>query len=585
MAYDGIVTRAIVKELNDKVLEGKINKIYQPEDNKVTFDIYSKGKNFQLLLSADPSSPRVQLFEEKFQNPPSPPTFCMVLRKHLDGGRINRIEQDKMDRIITIDILTLNELAIPITNRLIIEIMGRHSNIILVNLETNKIIDSIKKVDLTISRERQILPGLDYISPPDMGKANPLNLNKEVFLEKITGEDKDLAMANFFHRNFLGLSPIIGKEICLRTNIDFNMKIKDINEETLSSIYRSFKLLMEEIKEHKYNFNLIKNKDKYKDFHVLDLDVYEDFEKETFKDLSNMLESYYEKNHKFDNLRQKSQSLKKLVENKIDTAHSKLKKQYNEFSESKDRDKYKVYADLISAYSHEIGRGQEEVSLKNFYCPDMSEIKVPLDIKLSPHENAQKYYKKYSKLKTANKLLERQIPKTRAEIDYLDNVLISIENSSDLDNLEDIKDELSDLGYIKKSKRRKTRRKSEPYHFINEEGYNIYVGKNNRQNDELTLKFANKDDIWLHVQAMPGSHVIIRNDRNEISQKVLEDAANLAAYFSKARQSNNVAVDYTERKNVTKAKGAKLGMVIYDNFETIFVKPSLENIKKLKRIK
>lgn len=587
MSLDGIVTRAIVHELKTTLLGGKISKIYQHEKDELSINIYSNGQNYRLLISANASSPRIHLSNESLLNPSAPPMFCMLLRKHLTRGTILNIEQFHTDRVIFIDISSIDELGQLAEKRLVIEIMGRHSNVILIDKESGIIIDSIKRITHEISRIRQVLPGLKYKYPNTGDKLDPLSLNKESFYQLIENNKKNTKIHRFFYMNYIGLGPLIGKEICFLSNLEIDRPIGSLISEEKKALFDSFISMIDIIKES--NFQPILIEDDYSDnfiaFYAMNINQFGNTNKIYLDSMSKVLDKYYTNNNKLDRISQKSQSIKKSIQTKLDRSLNKLSKQKNELLESRDREKYKVYADLISANIHRIDKGVNQVELENFYTETMERIKIPLNKKLSPPRNAQRYYKRYSKLKNAHSLLLRQIPGTKNEIEYLDNVLNSIENCTEPLELDEIKEELIEEGYLKGriKKRKKKKALSKPRHYISSDDFDIYVGKNNRQNDYLTLKFAHKEDLWLHAQNMPGSHVIIKNKNNEISNISLKEAALLAAYYSKGKNSANVPIDYTKKKNVKKPRNAKTGMVIYENFNTIFVTPDQKQIKSIKK--
>ena len=588
MSLDGIVVNSIVEELNKKLLGGRIDKIYQQEKDEILINIYNKGINHKLIISSSSNNPRIHLTDHKKPNPSNPPMFCMLLRKHLSGGIILNISQFSMDRIIFIDISSLDELGRTSEKRLIVEIMGRHSNIILIDKSSLKIIDSIKRVPQEISRVRQILPGLKYAYPPSDNKINPLEFNEKEFYELFENVNANTPIFKFFYTNYMGLSPLIGKEICFNSDIDIKRPIGSLNTIEKEMLFNSFLEIINKIKKKDYNPVLIKDNysNNYLAFHALDIQQFGNQNKLYTDSISSTLNKYYYINDMIDRVNQKAQAMAKSIQTKLERSQNKLAKQKQELLEAKDREKYKIYADLLSANLYNIEKGVSEVLVENFYTENMEKIKIPLDPKYTPAQNVQKYYKKYSKLKNAHTLLSKQILETREEIDYLENVLNSIENCTEVIELDEIKEELIKEGYLKKNKKdkKKTIVKTKPHHYISSEGINIYVGKNNRQNDKLTLKFAHKEDIWLHIQKMPGSHVIIKKENQNISDATLEEAAILAAFYSKARNSTNVPVDYTEKKNVRKPKNAKTGMVIYENFNTIFVNPSKEKIQSIKKV-
>lgn len=588
MSLDGIVTRAIVNELKTTILGGKIHKIYQHEKDEISINIYNKGKNNRLIISASANNPRIHLTNQPMSNPATPPMFCMLLRKHLTRGTVLNIDQFHTDRVIFIDISSIDELGQPTKKRLIIEIMGRHSNIILIDQKSGNIIDSIKRITYEISRIRQVLPGIKYEYPKMDDKLNPLYLNKEEFYKLLEKNNKSTKIHRFFYMNYLGLGPLIGKEICFLSDVDIDRPVGSLSIKEKESLFKSFISMINIIKENDFKPILIKDNygANFIAFYAIDINQFGHNNKLYLDSISEVLDKYYTKNDKLDRVSQKSKAIKKSIQTKLDRSLKKLSKQKHELLESKNREKYKIYADLISANIHKIERGVDEVELENFYTETMEKIKIPIDRKLSPPLNAQKYYKKYSKLKNAHFLLLKQIPDTKDEIEYLENVLNSIDHCTEPIELDEIKEELIKEGYLKGriKKRKKKETISKPYHYLSSDGFDIYVGKNNRQNDYLTLKFAHREDLWLHVQNMPGSHVIIKHKNNGISDISLEEAAILAAYYSKGKNSTNVPVDYTERKNVKKPRNAKTGMVIYENFNTIFVTPNQKQIQKMKKV-
>ena len=589
MAFDGIVTRSIVSELNNNIVGGRIDRVYQPEKDEIVIQIRSKGNNYKFLISASNNNPRFHLTDQNKKNPMEPPMFCMILRKYLIGSTILNIEQFLMDRIVFLDIASRDELGIDSEKRIVLEIMGRHSNIIIIDKETNKIIDSITRVSEDMSRVRQVFPGLKYNLPPLQDKDNPLDTNKERFLELIDAEKNSTQIFRFFYFNYHGLSPLISREFCYQADLDSRKKISELTNDEINILYKSFKESMARVQNNDFSPNIILNEqeDNILAFHALPIKQYEKVNGviDKYDSISDLLDNYFYEKDLLDRIGQKAQSLRRTTKIHLDRAINKLKYQRLEYKESLDREKYKIYADLISANIHRIKTGSKEVKVQNFYDEDLEMITIPLDEKLSAPINAQRYYKKYSKLKSASSLLRRQIPRTKDEILYLENIMIGIENSSDVENLDETREELIKEGYIKGKVNDKKQRniKSRPHHYISSDGMSIFVGKNNRQNDNLTFKTSHREDIWLHVQKMPGSHVVIRNAGKSVSEKTLEEAAVLAAFYSSARESNNVPVDYTERKNVRKPRGAKAGLAIYEDFNTIFVTPNRKTINNLKK--
>lgn len=587
MAFDGIVTKSVVDELNKKIVGGRVNQVYQPETDEIYINIYNKGENYKLLLSASSNNPRFHLTDVDKKNPLEPPMFCMVLRKYLNGSTINSIEQYDMDRVVFFNISSRDELGFDSEKVLTIEIMGRHSNIIIFDKESKVILDSIKRVSMDMSRVRQIYPGIKYDLPPKQDKVNPLNLDKKEFLNLLNNTNENTEIYKFLYQNYLGLSPLISHEIIYRAEFKPNLKCKDLNNDNIDKLYDSFYALIEDIKNKNYFPNLIIKNNRFKAFHCMELNKFNNCESKEFENVSNLLDYYFYNRDKFTRFNQKFQSLRKIVLNNLDRNKNKLNKQNREFGKSKNRDICKIYGDLISANIHRMDRGIKSIEVENFYDENMELIEIPLSKKKTPAENAQYYYKKYSKLKNANKLLKKQIPNTKNEIKYLESILVSIDNSTNIDELKEIEEELIEEKYIKvsKNKKRKKNKVSEPYKFISKDGFTILVGKNNRQNDKVTFRLSSRNDIWLHVQNMPGSHVIIKNNGQNVPKTTLIEAALLAGYYSKGRNSNNLPIDYTERKHVRKIPGAKAGMVTYDNFETIIVDPDKNSILNIKEDK
>ncbi len=591
MSFDGIVTKSLVTELNNILIGGRVDKIFQQEKDEILINVRSKGVNQRLLISASSNNARIYLTDSTKKNPESPPMFCMLLRKHLAGGTILNIEQYNMDRIIFIDISSLDELGQSSEKRLVIELMGKHSNIMLMDKASLKIIDSIKRVTEDMSRVRQILPGLIYEYPPTNNKINPLESTLIQFNEFIKSEKESTPIFKFFYFNYLGLSPLISREICFNADVDPKSSIDSLRKDELSRLYICFMSVVHNALNNNFTPFYI-NKKETNDilvFYALELNQYDSKDKIYIQSISSLLDTVYKRKDIGDRIGQRSHSIRKSIGVKLERSINKLEKQEQELTNSIDREIYKIYADLISANMHNIKTGTEEIQVENFYDENLSLISIPLDKKISPAFNAQKYYKKYSKLKTANTLLLKEIPETKNEIIYLENVLLSIENSTEINELNEIKEELVEEGYIKDfNKNRKKKKKQEalskPHEYISNDGYSIYVGKNNKQNDYLTLKFAHKEDMFLHVYNMPGSHVIIKNKDDVIPNTTIEEAAILAAHFSSGKNGSHIPVAYTERKNVKKPKGAKTGMVIFNNYKTMTITPTEELVNGIKKV-
>lgn len=571
MAFDGIVTRAVVKELKDQLTGLRVDKIYQVEKDEINLH-FRKNK---LLISSSGNNPGIYLTQETKENPKVPPIFTMVLRKHLAGATLEDIVQFGNDRVIRLVFDAWNDFSERVEKSLIVEIMGRHSNIILVD-QNDIIIDSIKRVSESMSRVRQVLPHLPYEYIKNTNKLDPLEATKEEIREKIFQGEGNRSIENIVFQIFTGFSKNMGSEIAVRANIDPGRPYSSLESEEKENLLTSSLKLLEEIKNYKFYPRLYLDKEKILDFHVLNLENFRGLDFKEFQTPSELLDTVYQKRDRDDRLRQKSSSLRKIVNTRLSKDKSKMSNLMKELYEAENREKYRIYGDILSANLHLVKPGQKEISLQNFYSEGPEEILIPLDEKISAPLNAQKFYKKYSKLKTAENILKQQIEETQIEIDYLESVLSTIELTEKVKDLESIKDELIEEGYIKRSsqKRKKAKIKTPEFSEYELGGFKILMGKNNRENDLLTNKVARRNDLWLHAQGIPGSHVIIKTETKEVPDQVIEFAARLAAYNSKGRNSGSIEVDYTLKQNVKRAPGNKPGLVNYTDFKTILVSSS-----------
>lgn len=577
MSFDGIVTKAIVDDIKEKLINGKISKVNQPDKNELDLIIYNNKQNYKLLISASSSLPRMHFTNENKKNPIEAYNFCMLMRKYLQGAVITDIYQESMDRVVSIDINSRDEMGYDMNYTLVVELMGKHSNIILIEKESRMIVDAIKRISFDTKSIRQILPKIKYSYLED----DKINILKSDDLP-INIAEGTTKLQQVFYKNYTGFSPTISREICLRADLDYNIRVEDLNDDEKSRFNQAFIDIREDIRNCDYEYSIVIDEDeKLKDFHVIKLEKY-GYQKKNFDDIHEMLDYYYKKHSSNDSITQKSSHLKKIVSNKIQRNSNKLSNLTVDLQEARKRDIYKVYADLISSNMHFINKGMDKITVDNFY-DDMNPIEIPLNPIKSGNENAQIYYKKFSKLKTREKMITQELPLIKQENEYLLQLLETLERVTEYQELSEIKDEMVKIGLIKKSKKKTAKVKpSKPRHFVTENNVDIFVGKNNYQNDNLTLKQANREDIFVHVKDMPGSHVIMRNEN--LIQKDYDVACFLAAYFSSMSKEKYVEVDYTEKKNVKKAKGAKPGMVFYNNFNTVNVDMSSFNIDNIKEI-
>ena len=485
--------------------------------------------------------------------------------------------------------VTYDELKDKSTKNIYVEIMGRHSNIILTHDKDSTIIDSIKRVPPSVSRARQILPAMTYTLPPAQDKIDPVKgCSIKSFINTLREFDGPISKA--IYSKFLGISPTVAKEICYRSNIKFDAKGEDLSRDELAELYRTFSDIFTKVKNNEFNPCMIINEkvDKVVDFNCIDLTFYEGFKFIHDESISKIVEDYYITKDFKDRVHQKTSDLRKSISIKLDRLYNKQKKQQKELKQADNADIYKVKGELLTAYIYMIQKGMKSIEVDNFYDENMAKMTIELNENLTPSENTQKYFKKYNKLKTAKKELTEQMAISKDEIEYLENVLLSIENCENLEDLEDIKEELIKLGYARAPRKFKAKKEmdltTKPNKFISSDGFTILVGKNNKQNDYLTLRIADPEDIWMHTKNIPGSHVIIKCAGVEVPDNTLLEGAMLAAYFSKGRMSSQVPVDYTMKKHVKKPSGSKPGMVIYETNNTIYVTPEEEIVSKLREV-
>ncbi|MBQ9096908.1 MAG: NFACT family protein [Clostridia bacterium] len=584
MAFDGITMKCIATELSTRLCGGRVDKIYMPDKDTIVISVRSTGKNYKLFLCANPSIPRIYLTESARENPLSPPVFCMLLRKHLSGGHITHISCPDVERVIEIGIESKNELGDIGVKRLIIEIMGRYSNILLVN-ENGSIADCVRKIDASAPGERILLPGVKYEFPPKQNKVSPLETDFDEIRSIVSACPDELKMDKHILNSFAGLSPAVARDFVYAACGDMDAQGMSFDDETKAILAKHIAGIFDKIKVSEFEPVIIKNDDTLPfDFSCFDLKQYDT--KERVPALCEVLDDFYIEREIRQRLNQKSSEISKTVSNLLARYRKKATLQQQDIENAGQMDKYKLYGDLITANIYQINAGDTRLIAQNFYDENLPEIEIPLDANLSPAKNASKFYAKYNKLKSTAIHAARQLEITNSDIEYLMSVESSIDTCENMRDIAEIRRELEAGGYIKAQKNSEKPKKDETIvlnKFISSDGFEIYVGKTSRQNDYLTMKFARSRDIWMHTKNIPGSHTVIITGGKDVPDRTLEEAANLAAYYSKARQSSGVAVDYTEIKNVKKPSGAKPGMVIYEEYYTIYVTPDEEKVKEMSK--
>lgn len=594
MAFDGLVISNLVYELNNTILNAKISKIAQPENDELLFTIKGPNGQFRLAMSASASLPFLYLTDTNKPSPLTAPNFCMVLRKHIGNGRITRIYQPHMERIINFDIEHLDEMGDLCTKTLIVELMGKHSNIIFCNSD-GMIIDSIKHVSAMMSSVREVLPGRSYCIPATQeDKLNPMEVTEEAFMESVMTKPTTITKA--IYTSFTGISPVIAGEICYRASIDGDMPVDSLDADGKKHLFNNFLWLMEDVKNHDYCPNIVTRGKEPIDFCCFKLSEYLDnapsrsilssdseesatdvYQMTEYDSISKVLEQYYASRNVYTRIRQKSVDLRKIVSTALDRNRKKYQLQEKQLKDTDKRDKYKVYGELIHTYGYGLAEGAKELEALNYYTNE--NVKIPLDPTLDAKTNAQKYFDKYNKLKRTYEALTDLIQETQTEIAHLESIATSLDIALTEDDLVQIKEELVEFGYIKRKRTdKKAKIKSKPFHYLSSDGYHIYVGKNNYQNEELTFKFATGNDWWFHAKGMPGSHVIVKSNNEELPDRVFEEAGKLAAYYSKGRDNDKIEIDYLQKKNVKKPNSSAPGFVIYYTNYSLTIQPDISDL-------
>lgn len=577
MAFDGITIANIVHELNRNLLDGRINKIAQPETDELLLTIKTPGGQRRLSISASASLPLIYLTEGNKPSPMTAPNFCMLLRKHINNGRITKIWQPKLERIIHFEIEHLDELGDLCKKELIVEIMGKHSNIIFCN-EDGTIIDSIKHVSSQMSSVREVLPGRTYFIPDTMEKSDPLSVSFAEFQRVLT--EKPMPLAKAVYTSFTGISPVVAEEICYLSGIDSALTPRELSEDLLTHLYRQFTLYFEEVTAGHFSPAIYYHGAEPKEFSALPLTHFSQYIRKEYDSISRLLEDYYAEKNTLTRIRQKSVDLRRVVQTALERNRKKYDLQAKQLRDTENREKFKVYGELIHTYGYNLEPGAKKLEALNYYTNEM--ITIPLDSTKMPQENALKYFEKYNKQKRTFEALTSLIEETRDDISYLESVSNALDIALSEDDLTQIKEELIESGYIRrKFTKKKVKITSKPFHYLSSDGYHIYVGKNNLQNEELTFHFASGNDWWFHAKGIPGSHVIVKTNGEELPDRTFEEAGKLAAYYSKNRGSEKIEIDYIEKKHVKKPKGGKPGFVVYYTNYSLMIDSDISQIKQL----
>ena len=567
MPFDAVFLSAVVQELQP-LLGSRVDKLQQPARDTVLLHLRGR-EGGKLLLSANVNRPRIHLTQATFENPAQPPMFCMLLRKHLTGGRLAAVTQPKAERSVSLIFDCTDEMGVPCQKKLILELMGRNSNLILTGAD-GRILDCLRRVDFEMSEQRQVLPGLFYRDPPRQDKHLPQETDEVQLLALLREAEPSRRLDKWLLDTFAGISPLISRELCFGFTGETDTPLEGLAPEALAAY------LAREFARDRFTPVLLRRDDVPTDFSYREIRQYGSYmESCVCESFSALLDRFYTQTDHADRMRQKSQTLRKTVTTLHELVLRKLEHQRKEREATLDREQLRRMGDIVTANLHAITRGQTLLRAENFYEADAPEIEIPLRPELSPQQNAARFYKDYAKAKTAEKILTQQLAQGEQEADYLAAVLDELSRAENEADLAEIRQELESGGYVRPTDRRKQPKlpQSKPMEFVSSDGYRIFAGRNNRQNDLLSLKTARKDDLWLHIQKFHGTHVVIACAGVRPPDQTVTEAAMLAAYFSQAKNGQNVPVDVTQVRNLRKPNGAKPGMVVYEHYQTVIVTP------------
>lgn len=579
MAFDGITIANIVSELNHTIVGGKINKIAQPEADELMITVKNNRTQYRLFLSASASLPLIYLTGENKQGPLTAPNFCMLLRKHIGSARILSVTQPGLERILIFELEHLNELGDICRKKLIVEIMGKHSNIIFCQ-EDDTIIDSIKHISANMSSVREVLPGRTWFIPHTQDKMDPLSMSREAFTETVFG--KNLPVFKAVYTSLTGFSPLIAEELCVRSGIDPKRQAQELEETEKETLWQTTDDLVDRIRRQDFSPVIVYQEEEPLEFAAFPLTKYQDQKSVSYESISQVLESYYSMKNKITLIRQKSADLRRIVTTAIERTSKKYELQQKQQKDTEKKEKYRIYGELLNTYGYHLEEGARSLEALNYYTNEM--ITIPLDEHLSAAENAKKYFDRYTKLKRTEEALNELLEETRSDLEHLESIRTSLDIALDEDDLVEVREELMEYGYLRRkgSSGKKKKIVSRPFHYRSSDGFDIYVGKNNFQNDELSFKIASGNDWWFHAKGQPGSHVIVKSNGEELPDRTFEEAARLAAFYSKGRQAPKVEIDYTQKKNLKKPNGAKPGFVIYHTNYSMIAEPKIHEIEEIK---
>ena len=577
MAFDGITVACMAHELNKNLAGGRISKIAQPETDELLLTIKSQAGNFRLLLSASASLPLVYLTASNKPSPLTAPNFCMLLRKHISGGRIVSVTQPSLERVLRFEIEHLDEMGDLCRKYLVVEIMGKYSNIIFCS-DQDQIIDSIKHVSAQISSVREVLPGRPYFIPETQEKEDPLTVSEGAFVSAVCSKSAKLSKA--LYTSLTGISPVAAEEIVSRASLDSDRAANSYEPEELIHLYRTFRRYLEPLTEGAYEPSIYYDGKTPVEFSCLPLSIYDNCRREVYPTISEVLETYYAEKNALTRIRQKSTDLRRIVQTALERNVKKYDLQAKQLKDTEKREKYRVYGELINTYGYNVKPGSKSFQALNYYTGE--EITIPLDPQIPVQDNAKKYFDKYGKLKRTCEAVTTLLKETGDEIEHLKSIQTSLDIALQEEDLAQIREELVQSGYIHKrpSGNKKVKITSRPFHYISSDGFDMYVGKNNLQNDELTFQFAQGGDWWFHAKGAPGSHVIVQTNGQELPDRTYEEAARLAAYYSSNRNAEKVEIDYIEKKHVKKPNGAKPGFVVYYTNYSMMIDSDISGIRQ-----